>query len=117
MPPYIFPQGTFSTYKRGNLTRGILATKSFYSHLKSILCTVWKFQDFCIIQILREINFEDSWSPKLAIFTHLEAAKFDFYEFLHFLKFEIYQIKTIPLPQNGKNGSVGTSKFFKIDFM
>ena len=28
MPPYIFPQGTFSTYKRGNLTRGILATKS-----------------------------------------------------------------------------------------
>ena len=22
--------------------------------------TVWKFQDFCISQILREINFEDS---------------------------------------------------------
>ena len=28
MTPYIFPQGKFSTYKRGNLTRGNLATKS-----------------------------------------------------------------------------------------
>ena len=24
------------------------------------ICTVWKLHEFCIIQILREINFEDS---------------------------------------------------------
>ena len=46
--------------------------------------TVWKFQDFSITQILREINFEESGSAKSAISTHLEAVNFDFYEFLHF---------------------------------
>ena len=52
---------------------------------------MWKFHDFCIIEILREINFEDSRSAKLAILTHLEALNFDIYEFLHILKAEIYQ--------------------------
>ena len=42
---------------------------------------MWKFQDFSINQILREINFEDSWNAKTAILTHLEAQNFDFYEF------------------------------------
>ena len=37
--------------------------------------TVWKFH-FCIIQILREINFEDSWGAKSAILTHSEALEF-----------------------------------------
>ena len=46
--------------------------------------TVWKFQNFCIIQILREINFEDFWSAKSAILTHLEALKSYFYDFLHY---------------------------------
>ena len=32
--------------------------------------TVWKFQDFCITQILREINFEDSRSAKILKFPH-----------------------------------------------
>ena len=49
----------------------------------------------CIIQILCEINFEDSWSAKSAIITHLEALNFDFYTFLHFLKVEIEQIGKI----------------------
>ena len=30
--------------------------------------TVWKFQDFSVIQILREINLGESRSPKTAIF-------------------------------------------------
>ena len=30
--------------------------------------TVWIFQDFCITQILREINFVDSRSAKTAVF-------------------------------------------------
>ena len=45
------------------------------------LPTVWKFHDFSITQILREINFVDSRSAKSAILTHLEAQNFDFYEF------------------------------------
>ena len=54
--------------------------------------TVWKFRDFSNIQILREINFGDSKSAKSAILTHLEDLNFDFYEFFHFLRAEIYQI-------------------------
>ena len=80
------------------------------------LGTVWKFQDFCIIQILREINFGDSWSAKSANLPHLEALTFDFYEFLHFLKAAIYQINNIHSPWNGKNGSFCTSGILKIDF-
>ena len=53
---------------------------------------MWKFQEFAIIQILREINFEHSRSAKSAIVTHLEALNFEFYAFLHFWKAEIYQI-------------------------
>ena len=56
-----------------------------------VCCTVWKFHDFSITQILREINFGDSRSAKSAILTHLEALNFDFYGILHFLKAEIYQ--------------------------
>ena len=48
--------------------------------------------DFCIIRILREINFG---SAKSAISTHLEALNFDFYAFLHFFEAEIHQINKI----------------------
>ena len=78
--------------------------------------TVWKFQDFAITQIFREINFWDSKNAKLAILTHLEALNFDFQEFLHFLKAVIYQIDKIQSPENGKNCSFSTSNFSKIDF-
>ena len=47
--------------------------------------TMWKFHDFSITQILREISFANSKSAKHAILTHLEALNFDFYEFMHFL--------------------------------
>ena len=72
--------------------------------------TVWKFHDFSITQILREINFGDSRSAKSAILTHLEALKFDFNEFLHYLKNEFYQINKIHSPYN-------ISRILKIDFM
>ena len=42
---------------------------------------------FSVMQILREINFEDSWSAKSAIFPHVQVLN---YEFLHFLMAEIY---------------------------
>ena len=38
--------------------------------------TVWKFQDFSITQILREINFEESGSAKNAVFAILGAVNF-----------------------------------------
>ena len=38
--------------------------------------TVWKFQDFCITQFIREINFEHSRSAKTAIFALLRAVNF-----------------------------------------
>ena len=57
--------------------------------------TVWKFHDFSITHILREIKFEDSRGAQSAIFTHLEALDFGFYEFLNFCKSTIYQINKI----------------------
>ena len=42
----------------------------------SLHITVWKFQDFCITQIIREINFEHSRSAKTAIFALLRAVNF-----------------------------------------
>ena len=56
------------------------------------------FMIFCIIQILSEINFEDCWSAKSAILTHLEVLNFDFYAFFHFLKDEIDQKNKIHSP-------------------
>ena len=38
--------------------------------------TMWKFQDFSITQILREINFEDSRRTKSAIVTHFRGYEF-----------------------------------------
>ena len=61
-------------------------------------CTVWKFRDFSITQILREINFEDSWSAKSAILTHLEALNIDVHNSLDFFKGEIDQMNKIHYP-------------------
>ena len=48
--------------------------------------TVWKFHDFSITQILREINFWDSRSAKKpAILTLSEALNSYAYELLHFV--------------------------------
>ena len=56
---------------------------------------MWKFHEFSIAQIFREINFGDTESTKSATLTHSEALNFDFYEFLHILKTEIYLIYKI----------------------
>ena len=58
-------------------------------NIESLKITVWKFQDFSVIQILREINFDDSRSSKSAFLTNLEALDFDYNDFLHFLQAEI----------------------------
>ena len=46
--------------------------------LTNYTLTVWKFHDFTIIQILREINYWNSKNAKSAILTHLESLNFDF---------------------------------------
>ena len=61
---------------------------------------MWKFQDFSVTQILREINFWDSKNAKLAILTHLEALNFDFQEFLHFLKAKICKMNKLQSQNN-----------------
>ena len=75
---------------------------------------MWKFHDFCIIQILCEINFEDSWRAKSAILSHLEALNFDILLILHFLKAEIYQMNKNHSPWNGKKGIFCTSRIHKL---
>ena len=62
---------------------------------------MWKFQDFAITQILREIKFGDLRSTKFAILTHLQALNFDVMNFLHFLKAEIYQINQLQSLKDG----------------
>ena len=44
---------------------------------------MWKFEDFSITQILREINLGmlDARNVKYAILTHLEALNFDLHDF------------------------------------
>jgi len=59
---------------------------------------VWKFHDFSITQILREINFGDFRRAKSAISTRLEALDFDFHEFLNFSNPGFYQMGEIPRP-------------------
>ena len=55
---------------------------------KGKMGTVWEFQDFSItVQILREINFGDSRSAKIAIFK--QDLNFDFYEFMQCFEAEM----------------------------
>ena len=49
--------------------------------IKKSQCTVWKFHNFPITKILREINFGDFTSAKSAVFTNLEDLDFDFHGF------------------------------------
>ena len=53
---------------------------------------------------------------RYVILTHFGALKFDFYEFVHFLKAEIAQIAEIPSPKNGQNRGFKAFRFSKIGF-
>ena len=50
--------------------------------------TVWKIQDFCITQILREINFVDSRSAKTGAFAILGAVNF-----VHLVNFYLQKVQ------------------------
>ena len=56
------------------LWQSILSMKALYqTHCE--LCTVWKFHDFSITQILREINFGESSSSKKAFLGNFRCPK------------------------------------------
>ena len=57
------------------------------SSLKDPLRTVWKFQDFSVTQILREINFGEFWSSKYAIY-----AIFGTQNFVYLLNFSLQNV-------------------------
>ena len=63
---------------------------------------MWKFHDFSITQILREIKFGGSRSAKSAISSRLQALNSDFNEFLHFLNAEIYSNHKFKTPKMTK---------------
>ena len=50
---------------------------------------MWKFQEFSVIQILRETNFEGSRSAKSAVFAIFEALNFVILEISAFRKCKI----------------------------
>ena len=72
--------------------RKIMKFSLWFMYVLYCKITEWKFKEFSATQILREINFEDSISAISAILTNLEALNFEFHDFLHFWKAEIYQI-------------------------
>ena len=53
-------------------------------HSNSRQLTVWKFHDFFVTQILREINFEDSRSSKIPVFA---------LTFVNFLNFSLQKVQ------------------------
>ena len=63
---------------------------------------MWKFENYSVTQILREIKVGVSRVSKSAILRIAEALKYEFYEFLHFLKTEIYQVDKVQGPEMAK---------------
>ena len=53
---------------------------------------------------------------KICYSNTFRGSEFWFYEFLHFLKAEIFQMNKNESHKNGKNGSFRTSRFSEIDF-
>ena len=65
--------------------------------------TVWKFHDFSVVQILREINFGESWSSKIAFFAVLGALNY-----IDFVNFSFQKV------QNIRNCGNWVSKYLKM---
>ena len=63
---------------------------------------MWKFLDFRITQILREIKFGNSRSAKSATFTHSKALNSDFYEFFYFQRLKFTKLTKFRAPKMAK---------------
>ena len=70
----------------------VFPTFTKYSSIRSsnerLTDTVWNFKDFCITQILREINFVDSRIAKTAVYATLGAVNF-----VHFVNFRLQMVQ------------------------
>ena len=77
---------------------------------------MWKFKKFSDTQNFREINFRDFRGSKTAILAHVEALNFDFCEFLHFGKAEIYPNHEFIAPKIAKMTFFEPLTFSKIGF-
>ena len=53
-----------------------------------IVLTAWKFQDFSVTHILREINFGESRSSKTAVFAFFENL-----DFVNLLNFSLQKVQ------------------------
>ena len=74
-------------------------------------CTVWKFQDFSVTQILREINFGQCKSSKTAVFAFFGTLNFVTLENFSLLKVQKFiKIKIC------KNDRFCTSRILNFDF-
>ena len=76
--------------------------------------TVWKFLKFPATQILREINFRDFRSENTAILTFLKSLKFDFNEFLHYLRAGFDQKSKFRASKTAKMAIFETLKWQKM---
>ena len=83
--------------KIDEVLRKISYTNTFFFNVLEIQVQRVEITEFSTTQILREIKIVKSKGSKSAIFWHIyvEALKFDFYGFLHFLKAKIAQINRI----------------------
>ena len=90
--------------------RGQLNIQYLLEFLQSSWITMWKLQNFSVPQILREIKIDEFKVLKLVALTY-----FDFYDFLLFMKPEIYQINQIQSPWIGKKWQF--CNFEKLNFM
>ena len=86
MPKFASRKNRFEDSR--NLSNGFLLKKWFtngflkaFHRIFTQRCTVWKFHDFSISQILREINLGDSRRAKSAILTLSEIQNLDFLMF------------------------------------
>ena len=77
---------------------------------------MWKFQNFSVSQILREIKVGQPEASQMVILKYLEALNFMFDKFLHLEKAEIDQKSKLRVIKIAQNGIFRTFRISKIDF-
>ena len=91
--------------------------KKFPAHEKThSYFRVWKFQNFSVSQILREIKVGQPEASQMVILKYLEALNFMFDKFLHLEKAEIDQKSKLRVFKIAQNSIFRTFRISKIDF-
>ena len=69
------PHGENEVTREDDLNPPFLITATKLKGFVRSKCTVWKYDNFSAIQILREINFSDSVVTKYAIFNRFSTSE------------------------------------------